>query len=112
MSAIFENPAVRRQAAPISVELYHRMIDRGEIDPRCELIRGTLVKKMSKSRLHSSITAKLMRWLTAALPEFWVRLEQPLTFADSEPEPDISVVPGTIEDYAAHPRPRAWSSKS
>ena len=103
MSAILENPAVRRQAETISVELYHRMIERGVVDPRCELIRGTLVKKMSKSHRHSSITAKLMRWLTAALPEFWVRLEQPLTFADSEPEPDISVVPGDIEDYAAHP---------
>ena len=103
MSAILENPAVRRQAEVITVELYHRMIERGVIEPRCELIRGALIKKMSKSHLHSSISAKLLRCLTAALPEYWVRLEQPLTLADSEPEPDISVVPGVIEDYAAHP---------
>jgi Uma2 family endonuclease len=103
MSAILENPAVRRQAEIISVELYHRMIERGVIDPRCELIRGALIKKMSKSHLHSSIAALLLRRLTVALPDHWVRKEDPLTFTDSEPEPDISVVPGRIEDYAAHP---------
>ena len=103
MSAIFESPAVRRHAETISVELYHRMIDRGVVDPKCELVRGALVKKMSKSHLHTSVTAKLQRRLMAVLPDCWVRLEQPLTFTDSEPEPDISVVPGSIEDYAAHP---------
>ena len=62
-----------------------------------------LLKKMSKSHLHSSVSAKLLRRLTAALPDCWVRLEQPLTLADSEPEPDIAVVRGAIEEYAAHP---------
>jgi Uma2 family endonuclease len=33
-----------------------------------------------------------------------VRQEQPLTLKDSEPEPDIAVVPGSVEDYrSAHP---------
>jgi Uma2 family endonuclease len=58
---------------------------------------------MSKAHLQSSLTAKLQHWLMNSLPGHWVRLEQPLSLADSEPEPDISVVPGAIEDYAAHP---------
>lgn len=103
MIAVLENPAVRRHAKQLSVADYHRMIDCGVLDSRCELIRGLLVEKMSKSHLHESITAKLLRLLTLALPDFWVRKEAPLTFADSEPEPDISVVPGRIEDYTAHP---------
>lgn len=103
MIAALDNPALRRHAKQFSVADYHRMIERGIVDPRCELIRGLLVQKMSKSHLHSSITAKLLRLLTSALPDFWVRLEQPLTFTDSEPEPDISVVPGCIEDYTSHP---------
>ena len=103
MSAVLDNPALRRHAKQLSVADYHRMIDRGVVDPRCELIRGILVQKMSKSHLHESITSKLLRLLTIALPDFWVRKEGPLTFADSEPEPDISVVPGRIEDYSAHP---------
>lgn len=103
MSAILENPAVRRQVKMLSVADYHRMIEGGVVDPQCELIRGTLIRKMSKSHLHSSISAKLLRLFTATLPDFWVRKEDPLTFEDSEPEPDISVVPGRIEDYQAHP---------
>ncbi len=27
---------------------------------------------------------------------------QPVTLADSEPEPDVAVVPGSAEDYASH----------
>jgi Uma2 family endonuclease len=36
---------------------------------------------------------------------FWVRSEQPITCIDSEPEPDVSVVRGTDEDYLrSHPK--------
>jgi hypothetical protein len=35
-------------------------------------------------------------WIARMLPDgFMVRQESPLTFADSEPEPDIAVVKGT-----------------
>lgn len=33
----------------------------------------------------------------------WVRKEDPLTFTDSEPEPDISVVAGKEVDFQSHP---------
>ena len=49
---------------------------------------------------------RLLHWLQAALPQGWhVRPEQPLTCADSEPEPDLAVVRGRAEDFwQEHPR--------
>jgi Uma2 family endonuclease len=48
----------------------------------------------------------LYRRLLALLPEgFCVWKEEPLTFVDSEPEPDISVTRGQENDYLeSHPR--------
>ena len=40
---------------------------------------------------------------TAVSGLFWIRQETPLTFKDSEPEPDISIVDGRRDDYYAHP---------
>ena len=52
---------------------------------------------------------RLVVWLRANLPTGWhVRQEQPLTFVDSEPEPDIAVVPGAPDDYRGeHPHTAA-----
>ena len=38
-------------------------------------------------------------------PGYHLRQEQPITCKDSEPEPDVSVIRGSIEDYATeHPQ--------
>ena len=104
MIDVLENPLIPRQAGPLTIAQYHELIDRGAVDSS-ELIRGALVGKMSKSPLHTAITARLLRHLTLSLPDCWVRKEDPLTFTDSEPEPDISVVPGRIEDFPdGHPK--------
>jgi Uma2 family endonuclease len=71
---------------------------------RGELLRGVIVEKIRKSPLHTKITARLWKALTNALGDnYWVRKEEPLTLADSEPEPDLAVVQGQEADYAAHP---------
>lgn len=103
MLPVLENPEFRRRALPISVPAYHSMSQQGLVAQRAELIRGVIIEKMPKSPLHSRITSILHRELMLALPGFWVRKEDPLTLADSEPEPDISIVPGRAEDYSAHP---------
>ncbi len=105
MLSVLEDPAIRARVPAFSVENYHRMFELGMIAPNIELIRGTLVKKMPKSPLHSSIVALLRDHLVPALPRGWlVRQEQPLTFSDSEPEPDLAVVQGSAQDYFdAHP---------
>ncbi len=105
MHAIADEPAIRARMHPISVELYHHLGELGHISERTELIRGVIIDQMPKSPLHSSIVELLGDHLVVSLPEGWiVRREQPLTFADSEPEPDLAVVSGTRADYfQAHP---------
>ena len=106
MSSILDNPAVRQVALPITVEQYHRLCEAGIISERTELICGVIVEKTIKSPNHSWLVQFLVEWLRANLPEdVHVRQEQPLTLADSEPEPDIAVVSGVRDDFRdAHPR--------
>lgn len=100
-----DQPAFRARMHPIGVETYHRLGEIGHIGERTELIRGAIIDQMPKSPLHSSILELLADHLVTALPEGWiVRREQPLTFTDSEPEPDVAVARGTRADYfTAHP---------
>jgi Uma2 family endonuclease len=100
MASILENAAVREAALPISVEQYHRLGEAGIIPQRTELLRGVIVEKMVKSPEHSWLVQRMVDWLRANVPSGWhVRQEQPLTFADSEPEPDIAVVSGEADAY-------------
>ena len=101
MNSLLEVPEVRQQAFPVSVELYHRLTE----GLPTELLRGTIIQKMSKSPFHQVYADRLRRILSAQIsPEWVVRQEGPLTFANSEPEPDISVVPGPEEQYLqGHP---------
>ena len=105
MSAILEIPEVRRRVSHLSVEEYHRLDEFNENGKRTELIRGILIEKMSKSPLHCSLGKRLYDLLIRILPAgFVVRREDPITLADSEPEPDISVVRGEPGDFnKAHP---------
>ena len=105
MSAILEMPEVRQRVSPLSVEEYHLLGEYNEHGRRTELIRGLVIEKMSKSPLHRIVASRLFRLLLPQLPKgFSIWKEEPLTFLDSEPEPDISVTRGEERDYAeAHP---------
>jgi Uma2 family endonuclease len=86
---------------------YHRAAETGVFAPdeRLELLWGKVVTKMSPmSRLH----ARAIRCVSGALEEAFggeydVQGQLPLAYGDSEPEPDISVVPGTPDHYKEHP---------
>jgi Uma2 family endonuclease len=106
MIPLLEHPTLRKQVIPMSVEMYHALSEMGMIRQDVELLRGCILPKMSKSPRHYIVTQRLLDLIARLLPAgFLVRQEQPITCADSEPEPDIAVVPGTREDYAtAHPR--------
>jgi len=90
----------------ISVEQYHEMIESGiltEDDP-VELLEGWLVTKMPKTPRHSFSTQQTRETLTGIVPSGWyVDSQEPITTADSEPEPDIIVVRGSPRDYSEHP---------
>ena len=90
---------------PLSVEAYRALGEAGFIPENTELLYGLVYTKMSQSPIHAALVGRLMRALMkVAPPSVWVRSEQPVTCADSEPEPDVSVVKGSEDDYLeAHP---------
>ncbi len=97
-------PGFHQRALPLSVAAWHGMIRDNLAPARAELIRGVIIEKMSKSILHSKVSDYLAKYFHAAVGDtHWVRKEDPLTFADSEPEPDVSVVAGKPGDYRNHP---------
>ena len=104
-SQMLEIPEVRACISPVTVVQYHEFPEFNENRRRTELIRGVVIEKMPKSPLHASIAKLLYDGLHASLPpDFSVRQDQPLTLRDSEPEPDIAVVRGSVQDYrACHP---------
>lgn len=86
-------------------EEYHRLGElgffRGE---RVELIEGDIVRMSPISPLHATCVHRIFLWLSRVFDEAYVRMQQPLVIGDSEPEPDIAVVPGKPGDYReAHP---------
>ncbi len=93
------------EVCPLSVQAYHALGDMGLIPEKTELLYGQVYQKMSKSPLHRLLSMRLLERLRPALPPtVHVQQEQPITCIDSEPEPDLSVILGSIEDYAtAHP---------
>ncbi len=78
----------------MSIERYHRMIQAGVLtaDDQVELLEGLLVAKMNKSPRHCAAGRLVRLALEAAIPAGWfVDTQDPITLADSEPEPDVSV---------------------
>ena len=87
---------------------YERLIDLGVFQPGedIELIGGELMVAEPQGAPHYTAIRKTAKALEAAFGPGWeVRTEGPIGLDDeSEPEPDVAVVPGGPEDYArAHP---------
>jgi len=96
-------------APPISRSEYERWIEAGVLRPedRLELIDGALVEVTPQSGRHANTVERVRRALERRLaPGFLVRDQKPLALDDrSEPEPDIALVRGTLDDYEDdHPR--------
>jgi len=105
MLPAMENPALRTRLAPMSMKQYHALVNAGELSNDVEFLEGSLVEKMPKTPKHKIIVMKLFNWLRAALPDdYLVQKEDPLTLDNSEPEPDIAIVRGKLDDFSAsHP---------
>ena len=73
---------------------------------RVELIEGEIVVLSPQKFAHGQVTdraTELMREVFGA--GFWARMQLPLDLGpSSEPEPDVSVVRGSRDSYAAHPQ--------
>jgi Uma2 family endonuclease len=85
---------------------YHRLGEEGWFDDqRTELIAGEIFVMSPQSSPHYRAICKVVDALEEAFGEgFWVRGQGPLALDDdTEPEPDVSVVEGSYEDYDEHP---------
>ncbi|MEM9479309.1 MAG: Uma2 family endonuclease [Verrucomicrobiota bacterium] len=102
---VFDKPATRSAARPLTREEYQALGTAGILGSDVELLWGVIVKKMSKSPLHVTVVRQLFSKLSAKLlPDFFLLKEDPIGIENSEPEPDIAIVRGDVDDYtAAHP---------
>lgn len=88
-------------------EEYYRLAEEGFFEgQRVELIGGQIVVMSPQSYPHAfsgdGIAEMLKKVFGAG---FWVRHQLPLSIPkDGEPEPDVSVVAGSRNDYTDHPR--------
>ncbi len=87
---------------------YEKLIDLGIFQPGepIELIGGELVVAEPQGAAHYTAICKTAKALEAAFGGGWVvRTQGPIGLdEESEPEPDVAVVPGGLEDYrSGHP---------
>jgi len=82
---------------------YERLVDVGFFQPGepIELIGGELMIAQPQGAYHYGAIWKAAHVLEAALgPAWFVRAQAPIALDDeSEPEPDVAVVAGTVADY-------------
>ncbi len=93
----------------LTVEQYHEMARAGILPASAplELLEGWLVRKMTKDPPHAlSVGCTGDALVSVVGTRRHVRTESPITTADSEPEPDLTVVRGVRRDYVdRHPGP-------
>jgi Uma2 family endonuclease len=87
---------------------YERLVDLGAFQPgeRLELVGGDLLVREPQRGPHATGLGLVEDALRAAFGAGWVvRLQMPIALdEESEPEPDVAVVPGTRRDYSlGHP---------
>ena len=86
---------------------YERLVDLGMLRGEAvELVGGQLLVAEPQSSSHASVLGRAGDALRAALGAGWVvRVQMPVALDDeSEPEPDLAVVPGVWADYESrHP---------
>jgi Uma2 family endonuclease len=90
---------------------FHRFGDLGVFEGRrAMLIDGVILEQGPMNPPHA-ITLGLVEEVirTAFGTGWWLRQQAPLILGqDTDPEPDLAVVPGRPRDYAAHPRRQIW----
>jgi Uma2 family endonuclease len=100
------SPAQPPQPRKWSREEYYHLGNLGFFrNQRVERIGGAIMVRSPQTWPHASTTDRVAVVLRGGFgPAAWVRTEMPLEFGlTSDPEPDVSVVPGRIEDYTDHP---------
>jgi Uma2 family endonuclease len=87
-------------------EEYYRLAEEGLfLGEKVELIGGEIVTLNPQRFVHAACVDQISDLLRGLFDDrYWVRMQLPLQCAGtSEPEPDVSVVPGSRRDYSDHP---------
>lgn len=88
-------------------EEFYRLADLGFfVGQKAERLEGQIVVQSPQNWPHSNGVCNAHETLHALMGDrFWVRMQLPLELGqESDPEPDVSVVPGRRQDYAGgHP---------
>ncbi|HEY4261919.1 MAG TPA: Uma2 family endonuclease [Schlesneria sp.] len=85
-----------------SLDQYHAMIDRGilQSDDPIEFLEGVLVPKLTRNPLHRIALAHLRDTLQGLVSVGWhLESQEAITLETSEPEPDLAIVRGQVDDY-------------
>jgi Uma2 family endonuclease len=92
-----------------TVQQYRRMVETGILSENdmVELLEGWIVAKMTHNPPHDAAVNLTRCVIEPLLASGWhVRVQSAITTGDSEPEPDIAVVRGSLRRYVqSHPRP-------
>jgi Uma2 family endonuclease len=95
--------------ARFSVARYQRMIETGILtsEDKVELLENYVVLKMLRNPRHDGTIQLVDETLGPTIPRGWrLRIQLTVVLADSQPEPDFSVVRGDARTYMArHPGP-------
>jgi len=94
------------QAKRWTREEYYRLAEQGWFrDQRVELIAGEIIVLSPQSHSHYSSIERVRRLLDAAFGVgYWIRPQGPVARDEhTEPEPDLCVVQGSLEDFDDHP---------
>lgn len=89
-----------------SLQDYHKMIEAGILEGRrVQLIYGEIVEMSPEGPIHSNNIIRVASYLQHLLQDVaHVREAHPITLSNSEPEPDIAIVKGSIDNYwRSHP---------
>jgi Uma2 family endonuclease len=102
VASLLDDPEI--SLARLSVAQYHQMVASGVLmdgDP-LELFEGVLVEKVTEGPAHSFRITQLARLLIRLVGDgpWQVRVQHPISTADSEPEPDLAIV--VDNDYSEH----------
>jgi len=86
----------------LSLTQFHEMLREGIVtqDDPVEFLNGWLIAKVPKNPSHRVATRQIRRALESRVPAGWyVDSQEPITLADSEPEPDGMIVRGDSAQY-------------
>jgi Uma2 family endonuclease len=104
-----ESPQSGISTYRFTVEQYHQMAAAGilEEDERVQLLEGEIVCMTPIGPLHRYAVVAAGEALSKLLPAEWkLMIQQPITLAESEPEPDLCIVRSESARYLdRHPGP-------